>query len=144
MYFYDLIYVLNLFRKSFMSTQVNLHNYVLISLYLLIYFFVFCLFQGIPTAYGGSQARGLIGAVAASLATATAMPDPSCICDLYQSSQQHQILNLLSEASDQTCNLIVPSWIRFRCATPGMPHLTLKTDNTFTQFKNKNDVRSTD
>ena len=31
------------------------------------YFFVFCLFRAAPAAYGGSQARGLIGAVAAGL-----------------------------------------------------------------------------
>ena len=30
-------------------------------------FFVFCLFRAALTAYGGSQARGLIGAVAAGL-----------------------------------------------------------------------------
>ena len=35
--------------------------------------------------------------------TATAMPDPSCICNLYHSSWQHQILNPLSEARNQTC-----------------------------------------
>ena len=30
-------------------------------------FFVFCLFRAAPAAYGSSQARGLIGAVAAGL-----------------------------------------------------------------------------
>ena len=34
---------------------------------LIIFFFVFCLFRATPGAYGGSQARGRIGAVAASL-----------------------------------------------------------------------------
>ena len=34
--------------------------------------------------------------------TATAMPDPSCVCDLCHSSQQCRILNPLSEARDQT------------------------------------------
>ena len=29
--------------------------------------FIFCLFMAIPVEYGGSQARGLIGAVATSL-----------------------------------------------------------------------------
>ena len=29
--------------------------------------FVFCLFRAAPTAYGGSQARGPVGAVAAGL-----------------------------------------------------------------------------
>ena len=28
----------------------------------------------------------------------------------------------LSEAKDQTRNLMVPSWIRFRCTTTGTPH----------------------
>ena len=31
------------------------------------FFFVFCLFRAVPLAYGGSQARGLIGAVDAGL-----------------------------------------------------------------------------
>ena len=44
--------------------------------------------------------------------TTTAMPDPSCICDLHHSSWQFHILNPLSKARDQTFNLIatVPSW----------------------------------
>ena len=37
-----------------------------------------------------------------AFATATAMPDPSHICDLYHSSGQHWILNPLSEAREQT------------------------------------------
>ena len=37
---------------------------------------------------GGSQARGLIRAVATAYARATAMPDPGGICDLYHGSQQ--------------------------------------------------------
>ena len=48
--------------------------------------------------------------------TATAMPDPRRICDLHHSSRQHQILNPLREAKDRTCNLMVPSRIRFHCA----------------------------
>ena len=53
--------------------------------------------------------------------TATAMPDPSCICDLHHSSWQHQILNPLSDAWDQTRNLMFPSRICFCCATMGTP-----------------------
>ena len=34
--------------------------------------------------------------------TATAMPEPSCICDLHHSSRQHWILNPLSEARHRT------------------------------------------
>ena len=36
----------------------------------------------------------------------TATPDPSRICDLLRSLQQHQILNPLREARDQTHILI--------------------------------------
>ena len=35
-------------------------------------------------------------------ATAMAIPDPSHICDLHHSSQQHQILNPMGEARDGT------------------------------------------
>ena len=34
---------------------------------LLFFSFIFCLSRATPAAYGGSQARGLVGAVAASL-----------------------------------------------------------------------------
>lgn len=37
---------------------------------------------------------------------ATAMQDPSCICDLCHSLQQHQILKPLSETKDQTLILM--------------------------------------
>ena len=54
-------------------------------------------------------------------AMATAIPDPSCICDLHHGSQQHWILNPLNKAGDGTRNLIVPSWILFHCAMMGTP-----------------------
>jgi len=44
--------------------------------------------------------------------TATAMPDPSRVCDLHHSSQQHWILNPLREVRDQTRNFMVFSWVR--------------------------------
>ena len=72
-------------------------------------------------AYGSSQVRGLIGAVATGLARATAMPDPSHVCDPHHSSRQHQILNPLHEARDGTHNLMVPSQIRFCWAKTGTP-----------------------
>ena len=64
------------------------------------------LFRATPKAYRGSQARGLIRAAADGLR---------------HSSQQHQILNSLSEARDRTSNLMVPSWIRFHCTMIGTP-----------------------
>ena len=62
-------------------------------------------------AYGGSQARGLIGAVDTGLLRATATWDPSRIFDLHHSSWHRRILNPLSKARGQTHNLMVPSRI---------------------------------
>ena len=84
--------------------------------------FVFCLFRATPTAYGGSQARGPIGATAASLHHSPSN-DRSKPCLIHHSSQHHQILKPLSEAREWSHNLTGPSWICFRCATPGTPHL---------------------
>ena len=89
------------------------------SLIFIFYFILFFVFsKAAPTAYGSSQARGLIGAVVTGLRHShskagsdlhlqptpqlTATPDPSCICDLYHSSRPRQILNSLSKARDQT------------------------------------------
>ena len=43
--------------------------------------------------------------------TATTMPDPSHICDLHHSSQQHWILNPLSRARDRTHILLDTCWV---------------------------------
>ena len=68
-------------------------------------------------------------------ATATATPDPSCIYDLYRSSQPCQIPNPLSKARDQTHNLMVPGQIHFCCAMMGTPppKLLLVTKNVQTK-----------
>ena len=58
--------------------------------------------------------------------TATAMPDPTCVCDLHHSSWHHQILNPLSEGRDGTCNLMVTSQIHFSCSTTGTPKKYLR------------------
>ena len=78
-------------------------------------FIYLCHFRAAPVAYGGSQGRVLIGAVAASLhtATATARPDPSCVCNLHHSSWQCWILNPLSKARDLTYVLMDANQIRF-------------------------------
>ena len=60
--------------------------------------------------------------------TVTAVQDLRRVCDLHHSSRQYQILNPLSEARDQTQNLMVPSGICFRCATMGIPQ------NAYTSF----------
>ena len=53
--------------------------------------------------------------------TATAKWSLSHISYLHHSSRQHWIPNPLIEARDGTCNLMVPSWIPFHCATTGTP-----------------------
>ena len=53
--------------------------------------------------------------------TATAMQDPSLICDLHYSSRQPRIFYPLSGARDRTCNLMVPHRILFCCTTTGTP-----------------------
>ena len=55
-------------------------------------------------------------------ATTTAMWDPSHICHLHHSSQQHRISNPLSEARDQTCVLIDAIQIHFHWAMAGTPN----------------------
>ena len=47
------------------------------------------------------------------------MLDLSHICDPHHSSGQCRILNPLSEARNQTRDLIFPSRIHFRCTTMG-------------------------
>ena len=76
-------------------------------------FFFFLVFRATP-ATGKSQARGRIGSV-----TVTATPGLSHVGDLYHSSWQHQILNPLTEARDQTRFLVDTSRVQFRCAPAG-------------------------
>ena len=54
-------------------------------------------------------------------ATVTAMPDQSCLFDLYHSSWQCQVLNPLRKAKDGTRIFMDPSWVHFRWATMGTP-----------------------
>ena len=53
--------------------------------------------------------------------TAKAMLDLSRVRNLHHSSCQHWILNPLSEAKNQTCNLMVPSWVHFHYAMRETP-----------------------
>ena len=67
-----------------------------------------------PAEYGIQSELQLL-----AYTTATATQDPNQICDLHHSSRQHQIPDPLSEARDQTYNLMVPSGIGFHCSTMG-------------------------
>ena len=84
------------------------------------FFFSFSfLFRAPPTAHGGSQARGWVGAIAA---------------DLQHSSQQRQTHNPLSKARDRTRNLKDTSPMHFLCATTGSPAVCFLT-SLFPDFK---------
>ena len=76
-------------------------------------YLVFCLLRVAPTAYGGSQARDPIRATVVGLHHSHSNTGAEPRLPPAISSWQHQILNPLSEARDRTCNLMVPSRIRF-------------------------------
>ena len=80
--------------------------------------FVFAFSRATPEAYGDSQARGRIGAVAASLhhSHSNARSEPHL-------RLTPQLTAMPCEARDQTQNLMVPSWIRSlsRDGTPRAP-----------------------
>ena len=108
---------------------INLKYYftiTVIPIYLFIYLFICLLFRATPTAYGGSQVRGLIRVAAAAYTIAISItrselrlrPTPQLMAVL--------VLNPLSKARDRTWNLLVPGWIHFRCTMTGIPFYTTK------------------
>ena len=72
--------------------------------------FCFCLFRAL-TAYRSSQAGVQIRATAAGYTIATAIPDPSHVCNLTTAHSNAGSFNPLSEAGDRTCVLMDTSWI---------------------------------
>ena len=97
---------------------------VLLSTFL---FFVFCFFfffgfLGPHPQHKESPSLGVESELQLlAYSTATAMPDPSHVCDLHHSSGQCRPPNPLSKARDQTRNLTDTSRICFYCATTGIP-----------------------
>ena len=64
-------------------------------------------------------------------ATATAVPDLSCVCDLHHSSWQRRILNPLSEARDLTRVLMDNGRVHQPLSMMGTPLFFLKDFNFF-------------
>ena len=99
------------------------------SLFILFYFIFlsFCLFRAIPTAYGGSHARGLIS------------------CSLRPTPQPHQCRIQAASATYTTAHVNAgslthwvwpgiepetkPSWIHFHCTMMGTPFLVFLKQN---------------
>ena len=72
---------------------------------ILFYFIIFLLFRTTPTAYGSCQARGRIGAIAASLYHSHSnMESKPCLQPTPQLTEMP--LNPLSKAKDWTCILM--------------------------------------
>ena len=90
-------------------------------IYLFIYF---AISWAAFVAYGGSQARGPIGAADAGLRQSHSNVGSEPNLDLHHSSQQHRILNPPNKARDRTRNLMVPGRIRFCCAMIGTPDVS--------------------
>ena len=74
--------------------------------FIIIIIIIILLFRSVLMTYGVSQTRGILGATASGLTTATAMQDPIHICDLRHSSRQYQILNPLSKSSGMLARFV--------------------------------------
>ena len=79
-------------------------------MYTSFFFFFFCLFRAAPMAYGGSQARGPIGAGASSLHHSHGSVGSKPHSVTYTCSSQ--ILHPLSETRDRTLVLMDASRVR--------------------------------
>ena len=77
--------------------------------------------MAISMAYGGSQARERIGAAAAGLHHSRSNAGSETLLWPTPQLTETQILNPLSEARDQTRNLMVTSRICFYCTPTGTP-----------------------
>ena len=94
--------------------------YFILFIYLFIYLLV-VFFRAAPSHMKVPRRGVHLELQLPAYATAVATRDPSRIWVLHHSSRQRQILNPLSEARDRTGNLMIPSQIRFRCATTETP-----------------------
>ena len=86
-----------------------------IFLFFFFFFFFFGLFaisRTAPAACGGSQARGRIRAVATGLHQSHSNTGSELLLQPTPQLAATPVLNPLSKARDQTCSLMVPSWIR--------------------------------
>ena len=96
--------------------------------FILFYLFIFVFSWTAPAAYGGSQPRGPIGAIDAGLRQSHS--NAGSVCDLHHSSQQHRILNPLSEAGiESTTSWFLVGFVN-HCTTMGTPVSLFLTDFT--------------
>ena len=81
--------------------------------FVFVFLFFFCILwlhlQHVEVPRLGVKSELKVQAIATAIATA--MWDPSRVCNLHHCSWQCQIFNSLSEARDWTCILVVTSWV---------------------------------
>ena len=119
-------------KQSYCCFIINCYKYDIF--HIIFFFFLFLLFRAASVVYGGSQAGGPIGATATGLHHSLGNARSEPCHDLHHSSWQRRILSPLSKARDQTRNLMLPSWIHFRCAMTGTPFfscLMSRVSNTY-------------
>ena len=103
--------------------------------YLCVFYF-FAFFLGLHPPH--MEVTRLVGQTKLQLpayTTATAMPDPSYVCDLHHSSQQCQILYSLSETRNQICILVDAGQIRFPSHDGNAVYLYILKINTYKIIK---------
>ena len=116
------IYCKMITTMRFVSTSTTSYKAAFTYFFIYFLFFIFFGFLGLhPQDMEGSRLEVQSELQLPAYNTPTATPDLSLVCDLHHSSRQCWILNPLSEARDGTHNLMVPSQIRFHCATKGTP-----------------------
>ena len=85
-------------HKHYIRISIDPYSHLPMVLSVFFFFFVF----SPPMAYGSSQVRGQIEAIAAGLGHSYSNARSSHVCDLHHSSQPSWILNPLREARDWT------------------------------------------
>ena len=122
-------FFLSLFHPSPSFLLPSLHSFFLFSFFSFsLFIFSLSCFLGPHQWHMGVPRLGVESELQLLVYT-TAVPELSHICNLHHSSQQHWILNSLSDARDQTRHLIDTSWVPAHWATMGTPfffNLTLK------------------
>ena len=82
------------------------------------YFILFCLLRAVSTTYGGSQARGPIGAIATSLCHSHSNVDLSHVFNLHHSSQQHRsITHWVRPGIEPASSWILVQFVNHRAMT---------------------------
>ena len=90
-------------------------------LFLKIFIYLLLLFRVTPMAYGDSQARGPVGAVAPSLRHSHTRSKP-CLWPIPQFTATTDPWSA-EQGQGSNCSLMVPSQICFCCATMGTPFI---------------------